>query len=144
MMFPKQVLLDLRGFDARYFMYGEDIDLCYRIKQLGLKTYYLSTVHLFHYHGASAKKHKQAFFSTLMQKESVYMFMLAHYGPVQAFLYRIAWLVTGSMRVILLGIVYAMSCLIGVRQNVFSDPLSKYFRVIVWSAGSEKWTREGR
>ena len=33
--------IDLNGFDSRFFMYCEDVDLCYRAKQKGLKlTYY--------------------------------------------------------------------------------------------------------
>src|SRR6266567_28504 len=36
--------LDRVGFfDPRYFMYGEDIDLCYRLKLGGWKVFYLPT-----------------------------------------------------------------------------------------------------
>ena len=36
----KSLLKKLHGFDEDYFFYGEDIDLCYRIKQLHLKIIY--------------------------------------------------------------------------------------------------------
>ena len=44
LMFLKRSLYeDLKGFDESFFMYGEDIDLSYRAKQLGRKNYYLGT-----------------------------------------------------------------------------------------------------
>ena len=37
---PAQVFAKLGGFDERFFMYYEEVDLCQRIQQMGLKTYY--------------------------------------------------------------------------------------------------------
>jgi GT2 family glycosyltransferase len=36
-------------------MYGEDIDLCYKIKQLGYEVYYYGESDIIHYKGASGK-----------------------------------------------------------------------------------------
>jgi len=55
MMFSKKVYDDLGGLDEDYFMYGEDLDYCYRIKQAGWKIYYTPTTKLIHYKGESAK-----------------------------------------------------------------------------------------
>lgn len=43
------------GFDESYFMYGEDIDLCYKIKQMGYEVYYYGKYEIIHYKGASGK-----------------------------------------------------------------------------------------
>lgn len=43
------------GLDESYFMYGEDIDLCYRIKQMGYDVYYYGKYDIIHYKGASGK-----------------------------------------------------------------------------------------
>jgi GT2 family glycosyltransferase len=32
-----ELIRELRGFDERFFMYGEDVDLCYRIRERGAK-----------------------------------------------------------------------------------------------------------
>ncbi|PIQ73325.1 glycosyl transferase family 2 [Candidatus Roizmanbacteria bacterium CG11_big_fil_rev_8_21_14_0_20_36_8] len=37
---PKKVINELVGFDETYFMYGEDLDLSYRMKELGYKIIY--------------------------------------------------------------------------------------------------------
>src|SRR5260370_8412671 len=43
-MMIRRAALDRVGFfDPRYFMYGEDIDLCYRLKMGGWKEFYLPT-----------------------------------------------------------------------------------------------------
>ena len=56
MMLRKQVLDKIGLLDEAFFMYGEDIDLSYRIKLAGYKNYYLSTARIIHYKGESTKK----------------------------------------------------------------------------------------
>lgn len=55
----KSVLEKVGLFDEDYFLYAEDIDLCYRIKQAGFKVMYVPVVQVFHYKGISSgiKKH---------------------------------------------------------------------------------------
>jgi N-acetylglucosaminyl-diphospho-decaprenol L-rhamnosyltransferase len=43
-------------FDPSYFMYGEDMDLCYRLKQAGGTILYTPATSIIHYHGASMSK----------------------------------------------------------------------------------------
>lgn len=45
----------LKGFDEQYFMYVEEVDLCFRVKQLGYKVWYLPQWSIVHYGGASDK-----------------------------------------------------------------------------------------
>lgn len=60
MMCPKAVLEKTGGFDQDFFMYGEDIDLCLRIKQAGYEIWYLGDKEITHIKGASGKKSKKA------------------------------------------------------------------------------------
>lgn len=55
MMARRATLLEAEGFDDRFFMYGEDIDLSYRITKMGLQNYYLPTP-ILHYKGESTEK----------------------------------------------------------------------------------------
>ena len=55
MMVPKPVLDKTGGFDKQFFMYGEDIDLSYRIQQAGYQNYYIPTP-ILHYKGESTEK----------------------------------------------------------------------------------------
>jgi GT2 family glycosyltransferase len=56
-MFIRRAALDKAGLlDEAFFMYGEDIDLSYRIVQAGYQNYYLPTTQIIHYKGESTKK----------------------------------------------------------------------------------------
>ena len=56
-MFIRKKVLDETGLlDETFFMYGEDIDLSYRIIKAGYKNYYLPDTRIIHYKGESTKK----------------------------------------------------------------------------------------
>ena len=56
-MFMRKAALDKVGYlDEDFFMYGEDIDLSYRITQGGYENYYLADTKIIHYKGESTKK----------------------------------------------------------------------------------------
>jgi O-antigen biosynthesis protein len=55
-MINHTVAKQTKGFDEDYFMYGEDIDLSYRIQQLGWKNYYLGSQKIIHFKGESTNK----------------------------------------------------------------------------------------
>lgn len=56
MMMRKSVLDEVGLLDEDYFMYGEDIDLSYRILKGGYKNYYFPQTRIIHYKGESTKK----------------------------------------------------------------------------------------
>ncbi|MFT6165676.1 MAG: GT2 family glycosyltransferase [Vicingaceae bacterium] len=56
MMMRKSVLDEIGLLDESFFMYGEDIDLSYRITQAGYSNHYLSETQIIHYKGESTKK----------------------------------------------------------------------------------------
>ena len=45
----------LCGFDEDFFMYGEDLDLCFRAKVAGYKNYYTPATNILHFKGQSCK-----------------------------------------------------------------------------------------
>jgi GT2 family glycosyltransferase len=52
----KEVLDKTGGFDPRFFMYAEDIDLSYRIEQAGYTNYYIADTTVLHFKGESTRK----------------------------------------------------------------------------------------
>jgi O-antigen biosynthesis protein len=52
----RDALLEVNGFDTDFFMYGEDIDLCYRLSKAGWKISYVHTTSIIHYKGESTKR----------------------------------------------------------------------------------------
>jgi GT2 family glycosyltransferase len=56
-MFLRKSTLEITGLlDEDYFMYGEDIDLSYRITKAGFKNYYFPDTRIIHYKGESTKR----------------------------------------------------------------------------------------
>ena len=56
MMLRKSVLDKTGLLDEDYFMYGEDIDLSYRVQKAGFKNYYFPETRIIHYKGESTKR----------------------------------------------------------------------------------------
>ena len=56
MMVRRETFEKVGLLDETFFMYGEDIDLSYRITQAGYKNYYFSESSIIHYKGESTKK----------------------------------------------------------------------------------------
>ncbi len=67
-MFMRRAALDRSGLlDEAFFMYGEDIDLSYRIAQTGYKNYYFPDTQIIHYKGESTKKGSLNYVKTFYQ-----------------------------------------------------------------------------
>ena len=56
MMMRKEVFEKVGGFDEQFFMYGEDLDLCYRIQKAGVKVFYVHSTQIIHYKGESTRR----------------------------------------------------------------------------------------
>ncbi len=56
MMLRREVYEAVGGLDETYFMYGEDLDWCYRINQAGWSVFYTPKTKIIHYGGESTKR----------------------------------------------------------------------------------------
>jgi len=58
MVLKRSVYNEVKGFDEDYFMYGEDIDLSYKILKSGYSNYYYGKTTVIHFKGESTLKDK--------------------------------------------------------------------------------------
>lgn len=56
MLLRREVIEQVGLLDEMFFMYGEDIDWCYRIKEVGWDIYYYPYTSIIHYKGASSRR----------------------------------------------------------------------------------------
>jgi GT2 family glycosyltransferase len=81
MLLKRKALEECGLFDEDYFMYGEDLDICYRMTKAGYKIYYNSEAVVYHYKGGCTKNNKLAYkYKTeslikLINKRNNYNFM---------------------------------------------------------------------
>jgi len=82
MMAAKENIVKLKGFDEQFFMYGEDIDISYRMEKLGLHNYYLGNTSIIHFKGESTKRgnlnYIRIFYSAMI------LFVKKHYNGAGA------------------------------------------------------------
>ena len=85
MMVKKEVLDKAGGFDEVFFMYGEDVDLSYRIQKTGYNNYYFSESSIIHFKGESTRKGSLNYVKMFYLAMSV--FVRKHYGTQRAGLF---------------------------------------------------------
>lgn len=76
MMIRKEVYEKIGGFDSQFFMYGEDLDLCYRTQKSGYKVFYVHSTEIIHYKGESTKR--SSIDETKVFYEAMHLFVRKH------------------------------------------------------------------
>ncbi|MCZ0756858.1 glycosyltransferase family 2 protein [Anoxybacillus sp. J5B_2022] len=84
MMVRREVIEQVGLLDEEFFMYGEDIDWCYRIKQAGWEIYYCPFTSIIHYKGASSKK--KPFKIVYEFHRAMFLFHKKHYARKYPFI----------------------------------------------------------
>ncbi len=87
MLIPREILQEVQGFDTDFFMYGEDIDLSYRIKQAGYQNYYFPETTVIHYKGESTNKGSLEYVK--MFYDAMLVFSEKHFSPRQNRVYKL-------------------------------------------------------
>ncbi|HZR19656.1 MAG TPA: glycosyltransferase family 2 protein [Verrucomicrobiae bacterium] len=136
-MMKREVFDHVQGFTEAYFMYGEDLDICFKVHGVGHKVYYLAETSLVHYGGNSTQKAKSGF-SYVMMRESTYRFFRLNRGLASAVCYRLAMAVTSLCRLVCIPPLMLAGNRI-VRHGVGS--LHKWASVLRWSIGLEAWVK---
>ena len=82
---PLQLFWDIEGFDERFFMYGEDLDLCARVREKGLEVWYHPGADVIHFKGRSSCKHslraRAAFYQAMILFSRKYQRTRGAYFP---------------------------------------------------------------
>ena len=128
-----QLYNNIGWFDERFFMYGEDSDLCKRITDEGWKLYYMSDAEIIHYCGGSSKKAIKEF-PIITMCESIQKLIGKYYGTWGSIFYRITIFVGSIVRIIILFIVNVMSQLFLKNKNKNTyEKIKKYYIMLKWS-----------
>ncbi len=100
LMVRRTVLESTGGLDEDYFMYTEEVDLCYRIRRAGWGVYWVPSAAIVHLGGQSTRQAAPEMFLWLYR--SKLLFFRKHYGRLSAALYKVV-LAASSLARLLLG-----------------------------------------
>lgn len=81
MMVRKDVFLSLGGFDPRYFMYFEDVDLCWRFWLFGYKVVYVPKSVVYHKFGGTAGGSRHSPLRLFYGTRNVLLNIVKNYEP---------------------------------------------------------------
>ncbi len=77
MMMRRQVLEQIGLLDEAFFLYGEDLDYCYRTSQAGWNIYYVPETQIIHFKGESSKRSRLD--NLLVFYQSMALFVKKHF-----------------------------------------------------------------
>lgn len=97
----RKIMNKVVGWDESYFMYVEEVDLCFRIKKLGYDVCYLPKWTIIHYGGASSKTSE---FSLISEYKGVKKFYVKYYANWQSPILRLILKMGALGRILLFGI----------------------------------------
>lgn len=101
MLIPKKVFSELDGFDKDIFMYAEELELCYRIKQKGYRIYYTDHPSIIHLQAKSSSSH----FAMVKEVEGIKYFFTKHKPRWQRPYVNIIFKIGSLLRLVLFGII---------------------------------------
>jgi GT2 family glycosyltransferase len=81
-------------------MYGEDLDLNYKINTSGYAVHYLPHIRIVH-HGGTSSSQRGTFFVPVRQRESIAQFLRSTRGALYFTLYRLAVAFVAAVRMLL-------------------------------------------
>ena len=139
-MIKRQVFEEIGMFSTEYFMYSEDVDLCYKIKKIGLKVYHHCKAQIIHHGGGSSRKKQNSNFQPVLIKESRMIYFRKTKGKFYATLYKNAILCVSFCRILLLYLMLPVKkSPFGYQE--FNRSFEKWKKVMRWSLGLERWTK---
>jgi hypothetical protein len=139
MMIHRGVFDKVGGFSPEYFMYGEDIDLCYKARRAGFKNYFVPEAVITH-HGGGSSKQTRSDFSNVMIRESVSRFLGKSRGNWYKVCYRLALTGSAAARLLLLAMLFP-AWAVRDRLREWRTTAWKWVAILRWGIGLEKWTQ---
>lgn len=140
LLVPRAVFETVGGFTESYFMYAEDVDLCYKIKRGGFERYFVPEAVVVHHGGRSSGKTSEENFASILQRESRLRFFRGTRGALYANAYRLATGVVAILRLLLifLGTVIPGT---GARKMQLKASGRKWRAIFCWFIGLESWAK---
>lgn len=132
-MLSRKVFEQVGLFSEDYFMYAEDVDLCYNVKRAGYKNYYIPQATVVHYGGGSTQQRPNVL-SIIMMRESIWRFLRKTRGEIYGLGYRYSMLISAIGRIACLLILLPLY-ISRRRRESWKTSVKKWCVILTWSLG---------
>jgi len=131
LLVKRDVFGEVRGFNATLFMYGDDLDLCYRLKQAGHNRRYVATAEVVHHGGKSSARTGRTYYSDVLVERAIWIFFCNTRGSLWAAFYRAIVIARALVRILVLSALWPIA-----RNRVrISGALGKWAAILKWALG---------
>ena len=122
------------GFREEFFMYGEDVDLCFRVRQAGLGNIFVPDAEVVH-HGGCSSQSQVSGFSAAMLRSAIETYFRLNGRRTAAATYRCFQAVSALIRLALL----AVPLIFGTEKKRMPVRASahKWMTILKWALGNE-------
>lgn len=137
LMMARDIFEQVGGFNETYFMYAEDVDLCYRTRTAGRTVYYTGQAQVVHHGGGASKARNGSAWIAVMQRRAILQFCRQLHGKSYAAAYRATTAFSSLVR---------LACLVFLRvlymftpaKHSFGSASSKWSAVLQWALGLDR------
>jgi GT2 family glycosyltransferase len=136
LMIRKAAFNSVGGYSPEYFMYGEDLDLCFKVRRAGLRNYHVGDALIVH-HGGGSTNRLVSNFSNVMMRESVFRFLQKSRGRPYGLFYRVGLCGVAVIRMVLLLAIFPVW--IWGSRGGWRASFGKWFSILRWGLGLERW-----
>jgi hypothetical protein len=136
MLLKRAVFEQVGMFSEDYFMYAEDIDLNYKVKQAGYTNYYVGETAIIHHGGGSSSRLEVRQWAVIMKMNAMLRLFRKTRGRAYGVGYRAAMGSVAAARLLILSALSVFERLLGHEQS--RELASKKWRaVLTWAIGRE-------
>lgn len=134
MLLRREVFAQVGMFSEEYFMYGEDIDLNYRVLHASFVNYYVGQAVMIHHGGKSSSRQSGSQWKTTMKFGAMLRYCRNSRGVFYGFLYRGTMCAAATVRLALLTAAYPLGGLLWNRETI-QQAIDKWMTILKCTIG---------
>jgi N-acetylglucosaminyl-diphospho-decaprenol L-rhamnosyltransferase len=136
LLIRRSVFAQIGMFSPEYFMYAEDIDLCYKAGLVGWQTWFTPAAVVLHHGGGSSRQRQVSGWSAVVQQQAKYIFLQKFRGRAYARAFKVAMGAVAAARVIVLAMLGISAAGRSGRASGLRSASGKWAAILRWSVGS--------
>jgi hypothetical protein len=136
MMMKREVFERVGGFSEEYFMYGEDLDLCYKVVHAGFVNYYVGSAAVIHHGGKSSGRREVNQWATGMKFTSILRFVRKSRGRFYGASFRLVVGFVALIRLLVIALAFPF-----IDRTTRQFVISKWWAIFNWAVGADKQSK---